>query len=223
MIATGYDHACALAADGSAWCWGTNTAGQLGDGTTTDRAAGAPVARLTSGVAAISAGHSASCALKTDGSLWCWGLNYAGELGDGTNATRTTPVPVFGMSSGVTGVSLGNAHGCAVKTDGSVWCWGLNTTGQLGDGSAETTSVPVRAKVTVQVKAVAAGSQHTCALADDGTVWCWGRNVYDALGYATPDCDAGPCSNSTPAPVTGLPSDAIAVTAGVLVDVRARA
>ena len=75
-----------------------------------------------------------SCALKTDGSLWCWGLNYAGELGDGATATRTTPVSVFGASSGVAGVSLGSAHGCAAKTDGSVWCWGLNTTGQLGDG-----------------------------------------------------------------------------------------
>jgi alpha-tubulin suppressor-like RCC1 family protein len=215
MIATGYDHACALAADGSAWCWGTNTAGQLGDGTVTDRAAGAGVVGLTSGVAAIAAGHSDSCALKTDGSLWCWGLNYTGQLGDGTTETRTKPVSVFGMSSGVTGVSLGNAHGCAVKRDGSVWCWGLNTTGQLGDGSVETTAAPVRAKVPVRVKAVSAGT-HTCALADDGTVWCWGRDVQGSLGYAAAACDAAVCSSSTPAPVSGLPSDVIAVTAGYL-------
>jgi alpha-tubulin suppressor-like RCC1 family protein len=216
MIATGTDHACALAADGSAWCWGTNTNGQLGDGTMTDRATAAPVVGLTSGVAAISAGDENSCAIKTEGSLWCWGDNNNGQLGDGTSATQTTPVVVYGMSSGVTGVSMGNSHACALKADGSVWCWGLNSTGQLGNGTTETTSVPVRAKVTVRVKAVAAGSLHTCALGDDGTVWCWGRNVYGALGYGTGACDSGACSSSIPTRVSGLPSDMIAVTAGYL-------
>jgi alpha-tubulin suppressor-like RCC1 family protein len=216
MIAAGYDHACAVAADGSAWCWGTNTSGQLGDSTATDRSTAAPVVGLPTRVAAIAAGHGATCALQTDGALWCWGLNDAGELGDGTAETRTTPVPVFGMSSSVTGVSLGNAHGCAVKTDGSVWCWGLNSTGQLGDGTAGSSYVPVRAKMTVRAKAVAAGSQHTCALGEDGTVWCWGRNVYGGLGYATASCDAGPCTSSTPVRVSDLPSDAIAITASYL-------
>jgi len=212
-VATGYDHACALATDGSAWCWGTNDVGQLGDGTTVGRAAAAPVTGLTSGVAAISAGHAHSCALKTDGSLWCWGTNFAGDIGDGTATTRTTPVLVSGMSSGVASVAVGSDHVCAVKTDGTAWCWGNNGAGELGDGTEATRLVPAPVKLPLGATAVAAGYSHTCAIATDGTVWCWGNNISGQIGRAIEACDARPCSNPIPAQVSGLPPGVVAVTA----------
>lgn len=214
-VATGNDHACAITTEGSAWCWGNNRSGQLGDGTLSDRSTAAPVSGLTSGVASISTGHSESCAVKTDGSLWCWGLNYAGQVGDGTATMRAAPVQVFGMASGVAGVSVGNSYACAVKTDGSVWCWGNNNGGVYGDGTTESSLVPVRAKLTPQAKAVTAGDRHVCAVATDGTVWCWGDNVYGVLGYATP-CDAGLCAKPSPARVSGLPANIVAATAGYI-------
>jgi len=169
---------------------------------------------LTSGVVAISSGHGESCALKADGSLWCWGFNYAGEIGDGTVTTRTTPVPVFGISSGVAAVSVGSARTCAVKTDGSAWCWGHNAIGALGDGTTEPSLVPVRVKLGIHATAVAAGTEHACAIVSDGTVWCWGDDRFGELGPAAASCDAARCPNPTPAPVSGLPSNIVAVTAG---------
>jgi alpha-tubulin suppressor-like RCC1 family protein len=216
-ITAGSDHACAISTEQSAWCWGTNTLGQLGDGTTVDRSTAAPVIGLTSGVSAISAGHGYSCAVKTDGSLWCWGTNYDGQLGDGTETTQTTPVPVFGMSSGITGVSAGGNHTCAVKTDGSTWCWGYNVVGELGDGTAELIRlVPVSVKLPLGAKAVAVGYMHTCAIATDGSVWCWGDNRTGELGSATEPCDATLCSNPNPTQVSGLPSEVVSITAAYL-------
>jgi alpha-tubulin suppressor-like RCC1 family protein len=213
-IAVGYDHACALSADESAWCWGTNTVGQLGDGIAVDRATAAPVIGLTSGVTAIATGHSDSCAVKTDGSLWCWGANNNGQLGDGTGTTQTTPVAVFGMSSGVVAVSVGNSHTCAVTTDSAVWCWGNNGTGALGDGAAELIRlVPVRVELPVGASAVAAGYLHTCAIATDGSVWCWGDNNAGQLGKATEPCDGALCPNPIPTQVSGLPSEVVSITA----------
>ena len=216
-IAVGDDHACALSADESAWCWGTNTLGQLGDGTTVDRSTAAQVIGLTSGATAISAGGGDACAVKSDGSLWCWGWNNYGELGDGSGTTQTTPVPVTGMSSGVAGVSAGGSHTCAVKTDGSAWCWGYNGAGVLGDGSAEPNSlVPVPVQLAVGAKAVAAGYSHTCAIATDGSVWCWGDNRAGQLGRETDPCDANLCSNPIPTQVSGLPSQVVSITAAYL-------
>jgi alpha-tubulin suppressor-like RCC1 family protein len=96
---------------------------------------------MSSGVSSVALGDSHTCAVKTDGSLWCWGNNFYGQLGDGTNTSRNTPVQI--MSSGVSSVSLGGDHTCAVKTDGSLWCWGYNNYGQLGDGSAGWKNTPV--------------------------------------------------------------------------------
>ncbi|HVU04532.1 MAG TPA: hypothetical protein VHE30_22395 [Polyangiaceae bacterium] len=213
MIASGSDHACAVAEDGSAWCWGTNTNGQLGDGTEADRSHALPVVGLSSRVAAIAAGHDDTCALTLDGALWCWGWNYAGELGDGTTETRRLPTPVSGMSSGVASVSVGGSDTCAVKTDGSVWCWGHNSTGTVGDGTTAERLTPSRVELDLPVKAVAAGYAHTCALASDGTVWCWGTNLSGSLGFPA-SCDGGRCANPTPSMVTGLPSPVTAITAG---------
>ena len=208
-IAVGYDHACALSADESAWCWGANTAGQLGDGTTVDHSTAAPVIGLTSGVTAISTGHSDSCALKSDGSLWCWGWNNYGELGDdggvwcwGYNGagvlgdgtaepTRLVPVPVQ-LALGAKVVAAGYSHTCAIATDGSVWCWGDNRTGQLGRETepcdADLCSNPIPTVVSglpSEVIAITAAYLWTCAIDRDGAVWCWGQNSDGQLGDGT--------------------------------------
>ena len=128
--------------------------------------------------AKVSAGGYHTCAIKQDGSLWCWGDNDSGQLGDGTYSDKATPVQI--MSSGVSSVALGDLHTCAIKTDGSLWCWGYNWYGQLGDGTNTSRNTPVQ--ITSGVSSVALGGYHTCAVKTDGSLWCWGNNSSGQLG-----------------------------------------
>jgi alpha-tubulin suppressor-like RCC1 family protein len=130
----------------------------------------------------VSTGGYHTCAVKTDGSLWCWGWNYYGQLGDGTNTSRTAPVRI--MSSGVSYVALGWGHTCAIKIDGSLWCWGLNYYGQLGDGTNSDKNTPVQI-MSSGVSSVALGYGHTCAIKQDSSLWCWGSNSAGEVGDGT--------------------------------------
>ena len=132
----------------------------------------------------LGAGYLHTCAIKQDGSLWCWGDNYYGQLGDGTYTDRYTPVQVYNMTSGVSVVSLGGAHTCAIKQNGSLWCWGRNGLGQLGDGTYTDKNTPVQI-MSEGVVAVSLGLFHTCAVKQDGSLWCWGDNYYGQLGDGT--------------------------------------
>jgi alpha-tubulin suppressor-like RCC1 family protein len=118
----------------SAWAWGENGNGQLGDGTTTSSSTPVQAPNLGK-VKAISAGMFHSLALKTDGTIWAWGWNAQGQLGDETTTDRHTPVQVQNLS-GVKAISAGGAHNLALKTDGMVWAWGSNLSGQLGNGAS---------------------------------------------------------------------------------------
>ncbi|MCL2503780.1 MAG: hypothetical protein FWE94_04115, partial [Coriobacteriia bacterium] len=134
VVSAGEYHSLALKADGSLWAWGWNNYGQLGDGTTANR--NAPV-RIGTGTdwKAVSAGADHSFAIKPDGSLWAWGWNDYGQLGDGTTANRSAPVQVGGAADNWQAMGGGWYHSLGIKSDGSLWAWGRNDYGQLGDGT----------------------------------------------------------------------------------------
>jgi alpha-tubulin suppressor-like RCC1 family protein len=128
----------------------------------------------------VAAGYAHTCAIKQDGSLWCWGDNMYGQLGTGAFGGSVS-IPVQIMPSGVSFVAAGDYHTCAVKTDGSLWCWGYNGSGQLGNGTFSNSSTPVQI-MSSGVVAVALGGAHTCVIKTDGSLWCWGNNDHGQIG-----------------------------------------
>ncbi len=184
-VAAGIQSNLALKTDGTVWAWGGNSFGELGDGTTQGRATPVRVGTLT-GVTAIACGQDHGLALKSDGTVWAWGRNKWGELGDNTRSVRFIPVQVkssggTGFLTGVTNIAAGYGFSLARKSDGTVWTWGYNGTGELGDGSTVNRLTPVQVFIT-GVTAVSGGGWHSMALKADGTVWTWGGNFAGALG-----------------------------------------
>jgi alpha-tubulin suppressor-like RCC1 family protein len=212
-VAAGIYHTCALTNGGAVWCWGDNSDGQLGDGTTTGRLTPVAVSGLASGVVAVAAGADHTCAVTSGGALQCWGRNDYGQLGDGTTTARLTPATVSGLGSGVLAVAASADHTCAVTSGGAVWCWGYNVNGELGDGTTTQRLTPVAVSgLGSGVVAVAAGGpwaySHTCAVTSGGAVQCWGYNYYGQLG------DGTQTRRTTPTAVSGLSSGVVAVAAG---------
>jgi alpha-tubulin suppressor-like RCC1 family protein len=183
---------CAILADGTLWCWGYNFDGEVGNGTAgfTWQLTPVQVSGL-SGVVAVSGNFTHKCALRSDGTVWCWGLNGKGQLGDGTTTTRTTPVQVNGIYNAVAVAAhdiIGNEYGtsCAILVDGTVRCWGSNDSGQLGNGT--TTTAPQTAPVIVSGLSnafeIALGPERVLAVGANGTLWGWGDNAGAELGPA---------------------------------------
>ena len=178
-------HSLAIASDGTVWAWGDNFFGQLGDGTTTNRAAPVQVPGL-SGVVAAAVGSDFSLVVKADGSVWGWGYNGNNQLGPNPYQPAT-PVQVPGIS-GATAVAAGDSHALALRADGTVWSWGDNSFGQLGHGTTDTSaasSAPAAVVGLANVTGVAAGRFHSLAVRSDGTVWAWGQNGSGRLGNGT--------------------------------------
>jgi len=200
-IAAGEYHSLLIKNDGTVWCWGLNSQGQIGDGTTIFSR---PYPRQVKGpngvdylmnAVAIAAGNSHSVALKSDGTVWAWGNNANGQLGDGTNVNRTTPVQVKGSNGegylmDIVALAAGGFYSLAIKSDNTLWAWGANEGGQLGDATNIGRTTPVQVKgqegngYLMDVVSVE-GEYHTLAVTADNKVWAWGNNTYGQVGDGT--------------------------------------
>lgn len=208
-IAAGERHTCASDPEGEAWCWGANATGQLGDGTTDPHTTPQAVTGLH-GVVRLASALATVCAVLDDASLVCWGANDKGQLGTGERDMSAHPEPARVPDlAGIVDVALAAAHGCAVDTDGRVWCWGASIGGVLGSATAATQPPREVAGVKHAVE-VTVGLGHSCARNRAGEVWCWGSNAYGQLGRAPADAEPHP----EPARVEGIPDPAIALAAG---------
>ena len=226
-------HACALASDGAAYCWGDDAFGELGSGTAqaetciNNRGVVGPCSTLPVAVAggisfrAISAGGDFTCGVDYAARVYCWGANGFGQLGNGTTtgpqqcvgnsasgpaACSPTPTPVsLPALDSVTAVTAGGAYACALTTTGSVYCWGANFLGQLGNGTTTSTATPtlVSAPAGMWFTLVSAGGFHTCGIANTtttlNTAYCWGANSSGQLGNGTT------VDQLTPVPVSTIP------------------
>lgn len=183
QLATGLGFTCGLTAAGTAYCWGLNIDGAVGDGTTTDRTSPTPVIGGLVFTQLVASG--AVCGITRNGALYCWGNNWSGALGNGTTMSPRYPVAVKGGLS-FTAVSVGD-HTCGITTGGAMYCWGANDYGELGDGTttriSRTTPTPVGGGLTFTH--VAVGGHHTCAIAASGQTYCWGMNGAGQLGDGT--------------------------------------
>jgi alpha-tubulin suppressor-like RCC1 family protein len=185
-----------LKSDGMVWTWGLNSSGELGNGTTNNSAVPIQVVALggvgyLASIKAIMGGELHNFALKTDGTVWAWGMNFFGQLGDGStnwgaiSNRSTTPVQVFGLTS-VKSLGGRGYHSLALKTDGTIWCWGDNASGQLGNGVAfNGTNTPVQVIGLTNPAVISGGGFFSLALMPDGTLRSWGDNSHGQLGDGT--------------------------------------
>lgn len=196
-VGAGFNHSFALMADGSVLGWGSNYYGELGF----ENYVGIkPVPTAVPGLFAVTridGGYYHSLALKNDGSVWSWGTNYNGQLGDGTTTARAQPAKLNSLSN-ITAIAAGTIHSLALRSDGTVWAWGANAKGQLGDNSTTDRTSPVQVNNLTNVIAIAAGGDHSLAIKGDGTLWTWGGNDHGQLG------DGTTVSKPIPVPVNGL-------------------
>lgn len=200
-VSTTSDHTVAVKTDGTVWAWGANSEGQLGIGTLVDSVAAVQVkdaagTGFLSGITSVKTSYNSSYALKNDGTVWAWGDNSSGQLGDNTTTRRSLPVQVknstgTGTLSGVKSIAAGGWHAAAVKTDGTMWTWGANDFGQIGDNTTSQRTLPVQVKdpagtgTLSSVSSAVVAYEHTIALKTDGTVWAWGSNSSGQLGDNT--------------------------------------
>lgn len=201
-ISAGADHTCLLKADGTVWCWGGNSSGQLGNGSNLDSTS--PVKVDDPGVfyASISVSDNFSCGLTSQGAVRCWGSNASGQLGNGLTASSNTPVQVQGLESGVVSVATagekwGNyGYACALLTDATIKCWGYHPA-NIGNGTTSSLT-PVPFAGLTNVLQISTGRGHSCALLESKTAVCWGGNSAGQLG------DGSGSNSSTPVQVSGL-------------------
>ncbi|PZQ49100.1 MAG: hypothetical protein DI551_00155 [Micavibrio aeruginosavorus] len=184
-LASAEKHACMVRKDGTAWCWGEDGSGQLGNGAVSGSqqqpspvSDAGPWLDISTGF-----GSTSTCGLKTDGSVWCWGSDSNGQLGAGGAGDQTSPVAVDVADDELmwTKVSVGTDHACGIRTDGTAWCWGSNSNGKLGTGGGSVSS-PAEVSGDDLWIDISAGPDTSCGIKKDGTAWCWGSDSNGQLG-----------------------------------------
>ena len=190
QVACGYYHVSAIKSDGTLWSWGLNANGQLGDNTTTDRSSPVQTTAFGSNWRQVSCGYRYTVATKTDGTLWSWGRNARGQLGDNTTISKSSPVQTFAYGTNwrktIDCQSNFSYSSGAIKTDGTLWIWGRNAYGELGDNTTVDKSSPIQTvSGGTSWKMVAGGYKQFSAIKVDGTIWNWGNNAYGQLGDNT--------------------------------------
>ncbi|MBK6531849.1 MAG: RCC1 repeat-containing protein [Deltaproteobacteria bacterium] len=184
-LSLGENFTCARLNDGTVRCWGTNLSGQMGLGTQTGSVITPTMVPGLSGVVSISSGVAHTCAVLSDGTARCWGMNFQGQSGAGAGVDRAlSPVMVQGLS-GAVGISLGSFHSCAWRSDGTARCWGDNSGYDLGDGSSTRRDAAVAVLGLDRVASLSSGASFTCARRTDGAVLCWGTNALGQMGDGT--------------------------------------
>lgn len=186
-VSAGYTSTCAVKDNGSLFCWGANSRGQLGIGNKDDQATPAQVG--TSTWSNVELGVGFVCGRQVDGTVWCWGPSSNGQLGNGVSLNDPTtdvtgPLKV-GTANEWTSLSTGGTHTCAVNLDGELWCWGGNSSSQLGDNSTTTRTTPTKIGSATDWLSVSAGSAHSCAVKTNGDIWCWGSNTKGKVGIGS--------------------------------------
>ena len=201
---------CAVVSGGGVKCWGSNSRGQLGDGSRTSSNVPVNVVGLASGVKSVAGVESGHCALLHNGEVKCWGEIFIDFNNDGSEDSSDTPLTIPGLPQDVVAISAGSGKFyCVVSTSTGVWCWGANSRGQLGDGTIIDRFTPVQATtLNSAVKSLSSGPSHSCIVANNGAVKCWGLNLNGQLGDGTRN------NSSTPVDVAGLSGPALAVSAG---------
>ena len=201
QVSRGWRHTAAVKTDGTLWIWGHNSSpnngtatGQLGDNTTTDKSS--PIQTVAGGTnwKQVSCGGAHTAAIKTNGTLWTWGRNTSGELGDNTVANKSSPVQTVAGGTNWKQVSCsgGGSNTAAIKTDGTLWLWGDNSEGQLGDNTRISKSSPVQTISGGTNWKQVSSSWMTAAIKTDGTLWVWGGNWYGQLGDGTTTAKSSP-------------------------------
>ena len=209
QISAATQHSLAIDKNGSAWGWGYNRFGRLGNNSLTSQRTPVSVAGQQKTFCAISAGNAYSFAIDKYGNAWGWGLNLVGQLGDGTPTSRLTPVSVAGAKKTFCKISAGYGQTIAIDKYGRGWGWGYNARGQIGDNSITCRSTPVSIAGAVKTFcAVSAGGSHSLAIDKNGKAWAWGNNIYGQLG------DNSTTSRLTPVSIAGAAKTFCAINAG---------
>jgi alpha-tubulin suppressor-like RCC1 family protein len=207
QVSAGSDHSTGIRANGTAWVWGRNTNGQLGDNTTVAKSSPVLLAGGFTDWVEIAATTEHTIALRANGTAWTWGRNYDGRLGDNSTIQRSSPVSVVGGFTNWIQVSAGTAHTVGLRSNGTIWTWGRNVAGQLGDNTTVSKSSPVSVVggITDWVQ-VSAGGANVLALRANGSAWGWGSGGQMGDGTTT--------SRSSPVSVVGGFTDWVQVLSG---------
>ena len=211
QVSCGLNHTMGLRANGTLWGWGYNALGQLGNNTTTNRSSPVSVVGGFTDWVQVSAARLHTLAIRANGQLWSWGNNdYYGTLGDGTVSNRSSPVSVVGGFIDWVQVSGSTSHNAGLRSNGQIWSWGGNSSGQLGDGTTTKRSSPVSlvGGITDWVQVSTGGRAFTSAIRANGTAWAWGYNSSGQLG------DDTTTNRSSPVSITGGSTNWVQMAAG---------